>query len=243
MEYLEQLRELAAANNVEHRADIGAKTLIKKLKEYGVAIPPEPVSEVVEKPKSSTDKAEFNRAFSALQKAQKEFEVAVKTKSGSIEIAKHKRGQQFVLLLTKLKAGGESTNLKKFLQWARGRKIDCDRSDEYLLNKMERDAATGVALAVKQPNTALKVNIGDEVRFSTLWDEGRGKNMYTFYPVVTISPFAQETKEVAANKAQGFKPEMSEYPPAYDQYHRFQLVDTEFEKYFEVSVPVEEVED
>lgn len=238
--YIDDLRSACAAEGIKYRATAGEKTLEKKLQNAGAELP-EKVEVAPE-----IKKASFNDDFSQVQELDERVRELGRLKdadgkpyvSPEMPLAKKKLSQAHEALLVKIKESEDRASLKRYLVWARSRKVGVNRHDEQILNRMEYEDAQGEAECIHSGLSNMKISLGDEVRFSKVFDEGRGMDLFSFYHTRQISPFAQIPKAIQEKKIQGFHIDPSEYPPEYTQYHRFQLTATEFRKYFKVVVDV-----
>jgi len=128
---------------------------------------------------------------------------------------------------------GSDDDKLSYLRWARARKI-ISKGDSYKLNKIEAEILIDSCEYVQKINGGIGsyLELGQEVRYSKSYDASKECDMYTFYAVVTKSPEDQETKDIEWKRRNGVMVTPEDFAPEYDQYHRFELRESEFLKYF-----------
>jgi hypothetical protein len=120
---------------------------------------------------------------------------------------------------------------RQLLTWERQRNI-IGVSDEYALNKMEADTLEENCECFNAPPSGLRCSLGGKYRFISYFDEARQKEMYITYIPVVIAPESQIDQKLEWKMAQGFMPEMKDYPEAKILWKRRVLVDSEWSRYF-----------
>lgn len=143
--------------------------------------------------------------------------------------------QELTVLKNKIKESKDELALRKILGWERSRKI-ISVVDEYFLNSLEvQDPKLELCLHhQKISGSGLHVQLGNEYKFKRQYDEQRGCEMFTFYVDRTIKRDEQIGTDLAWKMANGFMPDQKDFPPEKTVYHRFQLAEKEFKKYFQV---------
>lgn len=126
--------------------------------------------------------------------------------------------------------------LKKLLLWERRRGI-ISVADDFLLNEIEEAECTKECECVRAiPSGGSFAEVGSRYKYKSYFDESRGKEVFVVFVVRTIAPEDQITKELAWKMSQGFMPERSDYLPPKLQVRRVSLVESEFNKYFNVEI-------
>lgn len=139
--------------------------------------------------------------------------------------------QAIKVFKTEVLKANDLDTYRKLLTWERQRNI-IGVSDEYALNKMEADTLEENCECYNAPPSGLRCSLGGKYKFVSYFDEARQKEMYITYIPVVIAPESQIGQALEWKMAQGFMPEMKDYPEAKVLWKRRVLVDSEWNRYF-----------
>lgn len=239
---LKQLKQLASDNDVVFEKNAPFGKMIDLLTEAGVDLPEDEHEEV----KTSDNK---------LNKFINDYGVAIAEHAALIKPRKNKQKPDQSLvqmseaklrsmekvkreLTDGLRKNQDNESLKRLWTWERSRKI-INTANEFALNAMEEEELEEECQCVVRLHAAYRAEVGVFYKYKKEYSENHngseeGHDVYTFYVPEVKTPEDQVTKELSRKLSQGFHPEASDYLPEKTIVHRWQLVDTEFNKYFKV---------
>ena len=251
---LQELRGVADQNGIEYPKTFGVQKMQNMLSKHGIPINAtgpevgqEPDTEadhvvedgpVIDEPEIMNEKPLPPIKDIGLEASFKAITEEYKAQSKSKEKNNHLRLglilKKLEIVKAKIKANGMAQALHKVLGWERSRKV-ISVKDEYYLNEVEAKEDLETCTCKNQIASGRHCKLGETYKFKKHYDEDRQKDVYRIFVPREVPPEAQITKELSWKINQGFLPEQKDYLPTKILWHCFSLVETEFDKYFEVN--------
>lgn len=230
-----QLKSIADNHGIEYQKNAGAKKMLEILADNDIH--PDPSKMIVDNPVIAdlVINERVNVAPQSTTNLEHEFSAVVaEFNRANTELEIRRANQSREVVKTKIRKAQDDQLLKRALLWERSHKV-INISDNYELNAIESEELEAECECIqKLPSAGHHVYLGDKMKYKKYFDETRGKDMFIFYPVRTIDPEEQISKELANKMARGFMPQESDYAPPKDLVHRFTLVASEFLRYFKI---------
>lgn len=215
-----ELKRVADQHGIEYQSNAGATKMRELLASHDIHIENVPHGTVEQPASQSTSNLthELRQLDSYYKLAQTDLDI--------------KKCEDQRMKLRKSLSG--DADIKQMLQWERARKYITVK-DKYLLNALEAQDARMKCDYVSRISTegAYFLNVGETYPCEESFDEGRGQSIFTVYTKRTIEPDEQITPDIERDMRMGLdiRDKVSKIKPK-DQWHRFQLVDSEFKQYF-----------
>lgn len=228
-----ELKELATKEGIEFSPNHSKKKMEELLSQNGVSFPKE-------EPVSSTTFLIQNIKNLALRH---------KKASTPVELKDVERDMK--ILRIKINEAQDNFALLEFLKWQRSRRL-IGLADDYLLNEMSMNQISDEQICKcirKLPTTAIHAKVSNEYKYETYYDDSYvnkatkdvGNTFYVFYVPRVISGEEQVSRELDLKIKRGFMPSREDYANDREVIHRHVLIESEFEKYFEIdgNTPIE----